>query len=153
MDEGVGASGGSIGIGVLVTSNRNNIAQIPMKHSQARPLNTIFFDEGIDEELRSMMGEERRYSSWGWSGRGSMRWSKELEPAADLIDVGVVLCNLNTACNNIAQIPEKHSLNTTTFAQDFGRRTGRLGSSCHRHLAGSRESSYDDVRWWIRSLR
>ena len=69
----------------------------------------------------------------------SRRWPKELEPAADLIGVGVVLCNLNTACNNIAQIPEKHTLNTTTFAQDFGRWPGRLGSSCHRHLIKNRK--------------
>jgi hypothetical protein len=41
------------------------------------------YDEGIDEELRSMMGEERRYSSWGWSGTidvlvggGRRSWSR-----------------------------------------------------------------------------
>jgi hypothetical protein len=32
----------------------------------------------------------------------------------------LVASNLNTASNNIAQIPEKHTLNTTTIAQDFG---------------------------------
>ena len=142
MDEGVGASGGSIGIGVLVTSNRNNIAQIPMKNSQARPLNTIFFRRGDRRgvAINDGGGEEIFIMGLEWYDRGSSRrWPKELEPAADLIGVGVVLCNLNTACNNIAQIPEKHTLNTTTFAQDFGRRTGRLGSSCHRHLIENRK--------------
>ncbi len=53
----------------------------------------------------------------------------------------LVTSNLNTACNNIDQIPKKHTLNTTTFAQDFGRRPGCLGSSCHQNLVENRKKN------------